>query len=469
MFGYKIAKRVLILGTIFAVATSSMFITTNSFSKGFGFKGITKHVTRNIVRGVGRGAGRRSLRNLTGIKGVIGLAVGAALLGAPHVFQKDFSRRFKNDLRWSGCTRCRKRRVVVVPDRDVPLSEQAELKAQVKEDTKELQRALKALALYRGRIDGDYGRGTVKAVKKFQKSIDADQTGTMVAEQRSSLFANAALKGMVRKEYAASVETVNGLALQNAALKVPGNFRLVKSQFKNFTTNYLKAGSLSSVTAAKIRKNGVLEIVTLEEFNGENLQTRLIGDANNLFVTPHNISDKWAKLVFFDPTSRLTYPLNVLDSFRNSDETNAWIAEAREKITILAKITGRGKTSSDIPNGTPIQVASAERKSQKNAAKGCREKVYISFSFPKGEKPISHYNITPPKSTLMMDNGDSTAYFTGQCIEGEYGYKYVYNEHSNDKKNWKTHVREGSFKLASNSEQCQIDLLGDNSTKVTCF
>lgn len=100
----------------------------------------------------------------------------------------------------------------------------------------------------------------------------------------------------------------------------------------------------------------------------------------------------------------------------------------------------------------------------------CRQNIYISFLFPDGESPISHYNITPPEGTIMVDNGDSTAYFTGACIQGNYDFSYVYIKEAKQQKDWKHFEREGAFQIASNSEQCSIDLnTPEKSASLECY
>jgi hypothetical protein len=101
----------------------------------------------------------------------------------------------------------------------------------------------------------------------------------------------------------------------------------------------------------------------------------------------------------------------------------------------------------------------------------CSQELYVSFNFPQGETPISHYNITPPENTLMTDNGDSTAFFIGSCVQGQYAFKYVYVEKNTSAKSWKHHVREGTFQIASlDAGQCEVDLnTPTGSAGLKCF
>ncbi|MGB7433488.1 MAG: peptidoglycan-binding protein [Ahrensia sp.] len=100
----------------------------------------------------------------------------------------------------------------------------------------------------------------------------------------------------------------------------------------------------------------------------------------------------------------------------------------------------------------------------------CRSEMYVSLDFPEGDDPITHYNITPPDGVIMMDNGDSTLYFTGSCVQGSYNFSYVHVEKGASEKDWKDIKREGEFLLASNNEQCSINLNSPTgSAQLQCF
>jgi hypothetical protein len=69
-----------------------------------------------------------------------------------------------------------------------------------------------------------------------------------------------------------------------------------------------------------------------------------------------------------------------------------------------------------------------------------------------------------------MDNGDSTAYFTGNCVQGQYGYKYVVVTHDEKQKKWESSVHEGTFELASLAGQCEVNLDDPNgSATLQCY
>lgn len=78
--------------------------------------------------------------------------------------------------------------------------------------------------------------------------------------------------------------------------------------------------------------------------------------------------------------------------------------------------------------------STAEAPASPAQSAACGDTVYVSFNFPKPDNPINHYDITPPDGTIMVDNGDSTAYFAGTCVQGKYGYKYVVVTHDEKKR-----------------------------------
>lgn len=105
-----------------------------------------------------------------------------------------------------------------------------------------------------------------------------------------------------------------------------------------------------------------------------------------------------------------------------------------------------------------------------NSEKVCRQNVYVSFNFPTSDKPLTHYNILPPEGVLMVDNGDSTAYFTGNCVQGNYDFSYVFIREAAKKEDWRDVKRAGGFQLAKNSEQCAVDLNTPNGqATIKCF
>ena len=60
-------------------------------------------------------------------------------------------------------------------------------------DVKKLQQALKNLSYYTGKVDGDCGSGTVKAIKSFQTKNGLKATGIADKETQDLLYSGRAL------------------------------------------------------------------------------------------------------------------------------------------------------------------------------------------------------------------------------------------------------------------------------------
>ncbi|MEM1364328.1 MAG: peptidoglycan-binding protein [Pseudomonadota bacterium] len=100
----------------------------------------------------------------------------------------------------------------------------------------------------------------------------------------------------------------------------------------------------------------------------------------------------------------------------------------------------------------------------------CRQEIYFSYSFPEGHENVPIFNLTPPPETFEMSNGDGSAYINGRCILGEYSYSYVAVQKGDKPEEWSEQKHEGSFMLASNAEQCNVNLnTPDGSAQLDCF
>jgi peptidoglycan hydrolase-like protein with peptidoglycan-binding domain len=54
-------------------------------------------------------------------------------------------------------------------------------------DRRQIQEALRRLDYYRGRADGIFGSRTRAAIRRFQRAIGAQTTGTLTADQANLL------------------------------------------------------------------------------------------------------------------------------------------------------------------------------------------------------------------------------------------------------------------------------------------
>lgn len=511
-------------------------------------------VGKRIVQGVGVGL------LIGGIAGDSPAAaiIGATLIAAPVVFREDMARRYGDEMAWSACTRCYKQRIVLAPGRAVSDKKRSAVSARVTEDIKDIQRALASLGLYKKGIDGDFGPGSRSAVKQFQRSLGEPETGYLNAQQRYLLFVRASEQGYVRQaaldrvdEDLGPVVTVNPVRVATPAVVAIPDYRLAKSQFDRFASDYLMAGALSAVTGAQLQPDGMAAIDLAPAGGGA--QRTVVASLSDIEIKPHDLSDQWVRIVYNDQIDGAEpVTLNTRDDFASVDEASAWLRDARGKVSLLAKLTGVNKTPTQIadidadtddapqvasvaePAAKPeaakagsdgrivlangdspaasaqpapppqnsgaspeireskqdIVVASSDDGSIKvsvaevasdtaNSLSGfdegadgktCRQSLYVSFQFPNGDDPINHFNVVPPEGTIMVDNGDSTAHLIGSCIQGAYEFSYVAIQEGKTDNDWKDFKREGSFEIASNSEQCSIDLnTPDGSASLECY
>lgn len=483
-----------------------------------------------ILQGVGAGLLMGGL--ISGDAGPV--IAGTILMAAPVVVQKDMERKYGKDQSWAGCVSCNQRRLLVRPGSGISTAQQNEAKARIRADVRDMQGALAQLGFYTQKIDGDFGPGTRKAIGAFQQSIDAEATGKLSAEQRRELFAQADGKGFAPQsepgKAALMAVAATAGAATTAASAVPSikEFKLAESQTSRLASDVLQFGGLSQVKKVSLLPDGRLE---LEVEDGSTPGSPLIlqAGAETIAIDQHELSDSWLQVTMLNTGTGKPVTLNTIDTFKTTEEAVAWRQSADQRIDLLEKLTERqtqpllvaeadkvevpasaGAAETDdaanaapatiqpaVDAGTPGQpvlagadpalpaapetegqvvkaalTGTADAAVAATAAKpgACGNDVYVSFNFPKPDNPINHYNITPPAGTLVMDNGDSTAYFTGACVQGKYGYKYVVVTHDEKKKTYGSYVREGSFEIASVAGQCEVDLNSpDGSATLRCY
>lgn len=501
---------------------------------------------RNIAIGVGAGL----LVGIATDSVAAGIVTGVAVAAAPVIFKQDLYDSYGREMEWSGNVNSRQQRIVVSPGRSVSDEERQAVNAQIKQDHKDVQTALKQLGLYSLKIDGDFGPGSRAGVKEFQRSLGNPETGVLTAEERHRLFIRAREDGYVRVAALGTPnsaisgvfepEPVPKAIVAPIVIAIP-EYRLAKSRFDALNEDYLMAGTISAVTAARLEPDGSI-VLDVEDASG-NTQT-LTGPVGGIYAEPHPLADEWVRVYYRAQDGSDPVTLNTRDHFQSAQDAQVWTTELNDSVILLRRLTGEtveepetqvasipAGPDASAPNATmtdtniPItgvpQTAEADtpqadtdlqdgdtvikagpdgtiqipaepdppldNSAQETDAGGqetrvaslkgfesepetCRQSVYISWQFPEGHDTISHYNITPPDGAIMFDNGDSTAYFTGSCVQGEYAFSYVHIEKGDEEKDWKHHKHEGHFVLASNAEQCSVNLNSPaGSAELECF
>ena len=479
-----------------------------------------------VLQGVGLGLVAGGI-----IKGEAGpLILGSIMVAAPVVFQKDMERKYGREQRWAGCVSCNQKRLLVRPGASVTSAEQAAITARIKDDVRDIQSALAQLGYYDKKIDGDYGAGSRKAVSLFQQSLLDEPTGKLTAAQRRELFVLAREKGyeptsgVAKAALMPVVASLPNPTLPNAsgsgsaqnlavapAVTTIKEFKLAESQFNQFAKDTLQFGSLTAVKDAHLLTDGKVEVVM-------DTGTVISNSIASIELKKHALSENWIQILMANAGSEEHTVLNTVDSFGSADQAATWLDGALKKRDLLKKLIDQDepvpaatmvveaekppqtanvemakvnagapnseldvKTASNpaapmqqtkpVVNTAEVQVAKSEVNAKaKSSPAQCGSDVYVSFNFPGGAKSVNHYNITPPEGTLMMDNGDTTAYFTGNCVQGEYGYKYVVVTHDEKQKTWGSSVHEGTFELASLAGQCEVNLDDPNgSATLQCY
>ena len=116
------------------------------------------------------------------------------------------------------------------------------------EEVKKLQRRLKELGYYNSTIDGEYGSGTVTAVKAFQKKNDLEQTGTADATTLKKLNSSSAVSADTKENTSSSYTELRsgskGTAVKNLQnrLKELGYYKkVVDGEYGSGTVTAVKA------------------------------------------------------------------------------------------------------------------------------------------------------------------------------------------------------------------------------------
>lgn len=456
---------------------------------------------------------------------------GAALVAAPQTFQQDMAKKYGREMQYSGCTSCGNKRVVLRPGQTITSEREKAIRAEVKEDIKDVQRALAKFGFYTSKIDGDYGSGSRRAAKKFQAKIGTSQTGILNAEERYLLFTQAAELGYIREARALQYDAKVIPAVikqQEMKKKAPiivtptiAEFRLAKSQFDKFSKNFLQGGDQSVVKRAELLPDGRVKLHIEDELL--NNSTELIGTVAGIDLAPHRVSDLWIRVTYEDEKTNEAINLNTRDNFDTVEQAAAWMNKAKSKLDILAELTEvEGVKSKDdvlIVDKPKIKTSSAtdnieiagkkpEDKAPKIAteatieiakidtsvdvvkepkledireptaisvstpreAQVCQQNLFVNFDFPVEDENVSHFIITPPAGAVWFDRGDTTSNIMGECVQGTYKYEYVSISKGKTAKEWSDNKFSGEFQIASNAESCSISLDDPTgSAGIRCF
>ncbi len=131
------------------------------------------------------------------------------------------------------------------------------------EAVEKLQRVLKDLGFYSGKVDGDCGSGTVSAIKKFQKKNNLKQTGVADADMQALLYSGKALSSKATAT-PKPVVTPTPYVIGSDATAAPATFPFVTITLDS--VNLRKGPSTSSARLTTVPKGAS---ITVEKIQGD--------------------------------------------------------------------------------------------------------------------------------------------------------------------------------------------------------
>ena len=130
------------------------------------------------------------------------------------------------------------------------------------EAVKTLQRRLKELGYYKSTIDGEYGSGTVSAVKAFQKNNGLTQSGTADAATQKKLNSSSAI-GAADKNETSSYTTLKSGSKGEAVKKLQQRLKEL-GYYKNAIDSEYGSGMVTAVKNFQ-KKNGLTQTGIADE------------------------------------------------------------------------------------------------------------------------------------------------------------------------------------------------------------
>ncbi len=135
---------------------------------------------------------------------------------------------------------------------------------------KQLQRRLKELGYYNNTIDGEYGSGTVSAVKAFQKKNGLTQTGTADATTLKKLNASSAVSAGDKQETVNTTETLTRGSKGEAVKQLQRRLKEL-GYYNNTIDGEYGSGTVTAVKAFQkkngLSQTGIADSATLKKVN----------------------------------------------------------------------------------------------------------------------------------------------------------------------------------------------------------
>ncbi len=230
---------------------------------------------------------------------------------------------------------------------------------------KELQRRLKELGYYKSTIDGDYGSGTVTAVKAFQKKNGLSQTGTADAATLKKVYASSAVSATDKTE---DTDTSTTLKRGSKGEKVRELQRRLKElgYYKNTIDGDYGSGTVTAVKAFQkkndLTQTGTADAATLKKLNSSSAIGATDKEESSDYTTLKSGSKGTAVKKLQQRLKELGYYNKAIDSEygsgmvtavkafqkkNNLSQTGIADAATQKKVYSTSAIAANDKTESD--------------------------------------------------------------------------------------------------------------------------
>ena len=230
---------------------------------------------------------------------------------------------------------------------------------------KELQRRLKELGYYKSTIDGDYGSGTVTAVKAFQKKNGLSQTGTADETTLKKVYSSSAVSATDKTE---DTDTSTTLKRGSKGEKVKELQRRLKElgYYKNTIDGEYGSGTVTAVKAFQkkndLTQTGTADAATLKKLNSSSAISATDKEESSDYTTLKSGSKGTAVKKLQQRLKELGYYNKAIDSEygsgmvtavkafqkkNNLSQTGIADAATQKKVYSTSAIAANDKTDSD--------------------------------------------------------------------------------------------------------------------------
>ena len=238
---------------------------------------------------------------------------------------------------------------------------------------KKLQQRLKELGYYNSAIDGDYGSGTVTAVKAFQKKNGLTQTGTADATTQTKLYSSSAIAADTKTDDDKDTTTPDGTLKKGSSGSAVKKVQQRLKELGYYTSDCDGDYGTKTITAVKAfqKKNGLTQTgecdaTTLAKLNSDSAMTAGGSTESDTLNTSQTLqsgdSGKQVKLLQ-QRLKELGYYTTTIDSsygYRTAAAVSAF--QRANGLTVTG--TANSTTLKKIVSSSAISKAEADKKNE---------------------------------------------------------------------------------------------------------